>query len=101
MNIQSGGLLVAKRDRIPDAWPILMSDDIAARYLDMSKSMFLSLVRSKHLPGGKKFAGSSLVRWHRSALDDAVATLFGLLQPGDRRQSDSDGTDWMEAINAR
>jgi predicted DNA-binding transcriptional regulator AlpA len=97
----TGEILLAKIDRIPEAWPLLMSDVVSARFLDMSKSTFLSFVRSKRLPAPRKIAGSNLVRWHRDDLTATAAKMFGLVLPNDPHQSISDGSDWMEAIDAR
>ena len=90
---------MAKRDRIPDAWPALMSDMIAAAYLDMSLSQFRALVEAGMLPRGRKIWGTAMVRWRRAQLDAAINLEFGL-PANNAPNSAVVGDEWMEAIRA-
>lgn len=90
---------MAKRDRIPDAWPALMSDVIAAAYLDMSPSQFRALVECKKLCGGRKIFETGMVRWRRAQLDAAINLEFEL-PANNASNSAAVGDEWMEAIIA-
>lgn len=91
---------MAKNDRIPDAWPALMSDAIAAAYLDMSVSQFRALVDADRLPRGRQVFGSAMVRWRREQLDAWINLEFGL--PAKNAGADlsvaSDEDEWDKAI---
>jgi excisionase family DNA binding protein len=91
---------MAKQDRVPPAaWPALMSDVNAARYLDLADSTFHALIKAGRLPAGTKVWGTELVRWRREALDAAIALEFGL--PTENGVAPlAAGDDWMEAIRA-
>jgi hypothetical protein len=91
---------MAKIDRIPDAWPALMSDEMAARYLDFSVSFFRALVDSGKLPRGRGVWGSDAVRWRRDQLDAAINLEFGLPAKNALSPADTTGDDWMDAIRA-
>ena len=91
---------MAKRDRIPETWPPLVNDVLAARYLDMSVSQFRTLVDAGRLPKGREVFGSSMVRWRRAELDAAIDLDFGLPANKAGLLAAADGTEWMEAINA-
>jgi hypothetical protein len=91
---------MAKFDRIPDAWPTLMSDAMAAQYLDFSVSQFRALVESGKLPAGRKVFGTDNVRWRRAQLDAAINLEFGLPAANAGALVTSVGDDWMDAIRA-
>lgn len=93
-------LRMSKRDRVPTAWPEIMSDVMAAAYLDMSISQFLSLVKQRRLPAGRTVFESTMVRWRRAALDAAINVEFCL--PINNATvsafTTADGSEWMDAI---
>lgn len=68
---------MSKENRIPEAWPIQMSDAMAARYCDMSLSQFRSLVAQGKLPPGRKIFGTSMIRWLRRSIDNAIEAAHG------------------------
>jgi hypothetical protein len=90
---------MAKRDRIPDAWPALMSDVIAAAYLDISLSQFRALVETGRLPRGRKIWDTTMVRWRRAQLDAATNLEFEL-PANNACRSVAAGDEWMEAADA-
>ena len=90
---------MAKIDRIPDAWPALMSDAMAAQYLDFSLSQFRALVADGELPAGQKVWKTESVRWRRAQLDAAINLEFGL-PANNAPNSAVVGDEWMEAIRA-
>ena len=94
------GSTMAKIDRIPDAWPALMTDVIAAAYLDFSVSQFRALVEARMLPNGRKVWGTTMVRWRRAQLDAAINLEFGLPANKTSCPSDETGDEWMDAIRA-
>ncbi|MDY0870634.1 hypothetical protein [Dongia rigui] len=91
---------MSKQDRVPKSWPEIMSDVMAAAYLDMSQSQFLSLVKQGRLPAARTVFGSSMVRWRRAALDAAINVEFCL--PVSNKTATElaspDGSEWMDAI---
>jgi hypothetical protein len=91
---------MAKIDRIPDAWPALMSDVMAAKYLDFTVSFFLALVDCGKLPPGRKVFDKEVVRWRRAELDAAINLEFGLPAGKTSSPADETGDDWMDAIRA-
>jgi hypothetical protein len=90
---------MAKTDRIPDQWPLLMSDETSARYFDVSVSLFHLWVKAGHVPEGHRVFTSTVVRWHREALDALMNREFGrLIAEG---ASAHDGEDaWDRALGA-
>jgi hypothetical protein len=68
---------MSKSDRIPDAWPLLMSDEMAARFCDLSLSQFRALVTAGKLPAGKAVFGTACTRWLRKDLETRILTEFG------------------------
>jgi len=66
-----------KTDRIPDAWPVQMSDLMAAAYCDLSLSQFRALVDADKLPGGRKIFGTVMVRWLKADLDRVILAEHG------------------------
>ena len=94
------GSTMAKIDRIPDAWPALMSDVMAARYLDFSVSFFRALVDSGKLPRGQEVWESDAVRWRRSQLDAAINLEFGLPAHNASSSAVAGGDEWMDALRA-
>ena len=92
---------MAKTDRIPDAWPALMSDEMAAVFLDMSVGQFRALVEADRLPKGRKIADTSMVRWRREQLEAWINLEFGLPAKNPVAVSGADdGNEWMAAANA-
>ena len=92
---------MAKADRIPDAWPALMSDEMAAAFLDMSVGQFRVLVVAGHLPVGRKIANTSMVRWRREQLEAWINLEFGLPAKNSVAVLGAeDGNEWMVASNA-
>jgi hypothetical protein len=92
---------MAKLDRIPDQWPLLMSDETSARYLDISLSLFRAWVDAGYLPEGRKLFNSTVVRWHREMLDAVMSREFGLPVTKNAAVSLQDGEDaWERALNA-
>jgi predicted DNA-binding transcriptional regulator AlpA len=93
---------MAKTDRIPDAWPALMTDVTAAGFLDMSVSQFRALVEAGHLPKGRKICGTSMVRWRREQLLAWINLEFGLPAKNSRVSSpiEDDEDEWESAIRA-
>jgi hypothetical protein len=90
---------MAKRDRIPHAWPLIMSDAMAAAFLDMSVSQFRARVECGKLPKGRKVFDTELVRWRREDLENATALEFGLPARNIRLPA-VDGNEWLEAVRA-
>lgn len=70
---------MSKADRIPQAWPAQMSDVLAARYCDYSLSQFQAMVGDGRIEDGKKVPGTHMVRWHRSVLDQHLASIHGAI----------------------
>lgn len=90
---------MAKADRIPSAWPLLMSDEMSARFLDFSVSLFRKLVDDGVLPAGTTIPGTTLVRWRREDLENAVRLIFGLPAKNVDLPSGA-GIEWLEAVGA-
>jgi hypothetical protein len=90
---------MAKADRIPSAWPLLMSDEMAASFLDFSVSMFRKLVDDEVLPKGTIIPKTTLVRWRREDLENAARLIFGLPAKSIDLAS-STGSEWLEALRA-
>ena len=81
---------MAKRlpiDRLPD-WPARMRSEIAAAYLDISASKFLTDVAAKKWPQ-PEYDGARHV-WHRVSLDRALAERRG--------EHDNTGNTIMEGL---
>ena len=78
-----------------------MSDVIAARYLDLSLSMFRKLVKEGHLPKGRRLWGKELIQWRREDLDAAIASASGTSVPQHVPIPMGGGQEWLEAVNAR
>jgi|UPI000480272C hypothetical protein len=92
---------MAKEDRNPDAWPLVMSDVLSARYLDVSLSLFRAWVEAGHLPKGRGPFDSTIVRWHRETLDAVMSREFGRPITKSAVVSLQDGEDaWERALNA-
>ena len=90
---------MAKTDRIPDAWPALMSDVTAAAYLDVSIGFFRAAVEDGRIPKGHKFLGSSVVRWRKEQLDAVINLEWGLRASKASKSFSQDGEDeWDKAI---
>jgi hypothetical protein len=91
---------MSKVDRIPEAWPPVMSDAMAAQYLDFSLSQFRALVASGKLPAGQKVWGTENVRWRQAQLDAAINLEFGLpaKNGGANLSVASDEDEWDKAI---
>lgn len=53
----------------------VMSKDTACRYLNLSRSRFDDLVRTKKLPKGRKRVGFKELAWYRDELDECVRKL--------------------------
>ena len=95
------GREMSKKDRIPQQWPLLMSDEMSASYLDVSLSQFRAWVDADHLPKGRNLFGSTVVRWHREALEAVMACQFGRPVQKSAAVSVQDGEDaWERALNA-
>ena len=88
---------MAKADRIPSAWPLIMSDAMSAGFLDISVSQFRKLVDDGVFPGGTTIPGTTLVRWCREDLENAVRLIFGLPAKDVGLPS---GGEWLEAVGA-
>jgi hypothetical protein len=92
-------MAMAKRDRIPDQWPGLMCDELSARYLSMSVSMFRYLVNTGKIPKGRRVFDTTMIRWPRRTLDAVIDQIAGL--PVSSPANDvSFGDEWMAAVNA-
>lgn len=81
-----------KRDRIPNAWPFQMSDEMAARFCDLSLSQFRALVAADRLPVGKAVFGTACVRWLRQDLEARLLVEF----KGDGSPSDDNPASQRE-----
>ena len=90
---------MAKRDRIPNAWPLIMSDVMAAAFLDMSVSQFRKLVDDGVLPEGTTIPETTLVRWRREDLENRIRLIFGLPAKNVDLPSGAGG-EWLEAVGA-
>ena len=53
----------------------VMSKDTACRYLNLSRSRFDDLIRTKKLPKGRKRVGFKELAWYRDELDECVRKL--------------------------
>jgi predicted DNA-binding transcriptional regulator AlpA len=92
---------MAKVDRIPDQWPLLMSDEMSARYLDISLTLFRAWVETGHLPVGRRLFGSAVVRWYREMIDAVMSREFGRPIANSEVVSLLDGEEaWERALNA-
>ncbi|HWA82146.1 MAG TPA: hypothetical protein VG820_01840 [Fimbriimonadaceae bacterium] len=90
---------MAKKDRIPDQWPGLMCDELSARYLSMSVSMFRHLVNTGKIPKGRRVFDTTMIRWRRETLD-AVRDQIGGLPLANPANAVGADDEWMAAINA-
>ena len=68
--------------RIPEAWPRLMSEPIAARYVSASKSSFRRYVRQGVFPDSIRISPGKVV-WDREDIDRAIELLKGNSSEGD------------------
>ena len=92
---------MAKTDRVPEQWPLVMSDQMSARYLDISLSLFRAWVDAGYLPKGRKLFNSTVVRWHRETLDAVMSREFGRPVTKNAAVSVLDDEDaWERALNA-
>ena len=90
---------MVKKDRIPDQWPRLMCDEISARYLSMSVSMFRRLVETGWIPKGQPVFDTKLIRWRRETLDAVIDRIGGIPMSSSANDIGA-GNEWMAAINA-
>lgn len=59
----------------PPDWPAAMSDETAARFLDISPSLLWRLAATGELPQPVKLPGARCSRWRKSDLDAYLAEL--------------------------
>jgi hypothetical protein len=78
-----------------------MSDVLAARYCDYSESQFHKMVGAGIISRGKKVPGTTLVRWHKSVLDQHITTIHGVIDietMGDAA-SQAGAQEWLDSLN--
>ena len=73
--------------RLPD-WPARMTADIAAVYMSVSKSTFLTRFGDIGVKEG------SNVFWARAQLDRLIAKQFSIKQPRAQERSEDSDTSW-------
>ncbi len=57
------------------AWPMLMSDKVAARYLGVSDRQVWKMSATGELPKPVKLPGARRTAWRKSDLDEFIAGL--------------------------
>lgn len=80
----------SKSAAIP-SWPRLLSSDLAATYLGISRTNFLARVSQHVLPQPRKIG--ERVLWDRLLLDDFVDALFGKA-PANDQEAPADDRGW-------
>jgi hypothetical protein len=76
-----------------------MSDVMSATFLDMSVSQFRKSVDDGVFPEGTVIPGTTLVRWRREELENAIRLIFGL-SAKDIDLPAAAGREWLEAADA-
>ena len=79
--------------RLP-TWPRLLSAELAAAYLSISRTSFLDGVKRKEWPQPIRHGKRTL--WDRERLDRLVDVLSGLPPPS-APSGEADGSSWADA----